>query len=548
MTYTNNAEDTAVQAGWSLGDYGIITENDAGCYHSFEAGAVVQLVELDGSSSPLFVRLCDGRTQHVDIVDGVYRVSTSLPRVFYTRCSRQDRNRLKKSPALQSLGKWLNGEDFADSDIGLDEIDCGWLQFDGKVWHGDVGVKPYPDAGAVAIDLEELEDWAAVVDAQAEYSSAYPAKPKIKEEEELKTPAEKLGLKVGSKVVAGRPRSDSDEVRVGDVLELVYDDGTQTPRFLVERTGQRRYYLLRDTRPYKPAPEVLTPAAAAGIFVGTECVFVSATPQWGLHAGDIVTLKHDDDSNMPEFVVPLPCDTLYLRLNTVKPKAECSPAELGGYVKGVRCVVTEEDGAFEQGTIVTLARDDGSPCPPFESVDNPEDQYYLVLGDDVVLERLYEAPEAPEEEDSDLSPAAKLGYAVGDTFVVQGNTSTFLVGTLVTLKRDDKSGCPFFETLDGSEGWYEWLSSMEKINATPCQALGIVQGAVCFLKEDYVGITGNTVLKRGGVVVVVVDDSTQRPHCTVLVNTDGKAKYTVYPYAHLLQPTGLILEQYAAKK
>ena len=187
MTYTNNANDAAVQAGWSLGDYGIITDNDEGCHHVFETGDVVQLAKLDGSSCPLFVRLRDDRTQYVDIVDGVYRVSTSLPHVFYTRCYQSSRTRLKKSPALQSLGKWLNGQDFADSDIGTD---CGWLQFDGKVWHGEVGVTPYPDAGAVAIDLEELEDWAAVVDAQAEYGSAYPAKPKIKEEEELKTLAE----------------------------------------------------------------------------------------------------------------------------------------------------------------------------------------------------------------------------------------------------------------------------------------------------------------------------------------------------------------------
>ena len=254
-----------------------------------------------------------------------------------------------------------------------------------------MGDTPYPDPGAVAIDLEELEDWAAVVDAQAEYGSAYPAK--IKEEAELKTPAEKLGLKVGSKVVAGSPRSDSDEVRVGDVLELVHDDGTQTPKFLVECTGQRRYYALSDTRPYKPAPGGFTPAAAAGVFVGTECVLVSATPQYGVHAGDVVILHRDDTSGMPEFVVPLPCGTLYLYLNTVKPKAKCSPAELGGYIKGVRCVVIEEDGAFEQGTIVTLSRDDKSECPSFESVDNPEDQHYLILGDDVVLERLYEAPD-----------------------------------------------------------------------------------------------------------------------------------------------------------
>lgn len=481
MTYTNNANGTAVQAGWSLGDYGIITDNDEGCPHIFETGDVVQLAELDGSSCPLFVRLCDGGTQYIDIVDGVDRVSTSLPRVFYTRCGQYARTRLKKSPALQSLGKWLNGQDFADSDIGWSEIDCGWLQFDGKVWHGNVGDTPYPDPGAVAIDLEELEDWAAVVDAQAEYGSAYPAK--IKEEEELKTPAEtpaeKLGLKVGSKVVAGSPRSG--KVRVGDVLEFVYDDGTQSPRFLVERTGQRRYYALSDTRPYKPAPEVLTPAAAAGVFVGTECVSVSATPQWGVHAGDVVILHRDDTSGMPEFVVPPPRGTRYLHLNTVKPKAECSPAELGGYVKGVRCVVIEGNGAFEQGTIVTLARDDGSECPRFESVDNPKDQHYLVLGDDVVLERLYEAPD-----------------------VVQ-------------------------------------------VKATPCQEQGIAQGAVCFLKEDYVNISGNTLLKRGDVVVVTEDDSTQRPYCTVLVHASD-AKYTVFPYVHLLQPTGLILEQYAAKK
>lgn len=480
MTYKNNAKDTAVQAGWSLGDYGIITDNDEGCGHGFEAGDVVQLAGLDGSSSPLFVRLYDRHTQYVDIEDGVVRVSTSLPRVFYTRCSQSERTRLKKSPALQSLGKWLGGQDFADSDIGCDE---GWLQFDGKVWHGTSGVKPYPDAGAVAIDLEELEDWAAVVDAQAEYSSAYPAKPKIKEEEELKTPAEELGLKVGSKVVAGSPRDD-DEVRVGDVLELVRDDGTLTLKFLIKRTGLHRYYALRDTHPHKPAPEVLTPAAAAGIFVGTECMYVSATPRWGVHAGDVVILRRDDTSYMPNFEVPLPHGTLYLPLNAIKPKAECSPAELGGYVKGVRCVVIEKDGAFEQGTIVTLARDDGSECPQFESVDNPEDQCYLVLGVDVVLERLYEAPEVPE---------------------------------------------------------------VVKVDATPCQAQGIVQGAVCFLKEDYVGVIGNTVLKRGDVVVVTVDDGTQRPHCKVLVNANG-AERTVYPYMHLLQPTGLILEQYAAKK
>ena len=291
-------------------------------------------------------------------------------------------------------------------------------------------------------------------------------------------------MKVGSKVVAG---SDRNEVRVGDVLGLVYDDGTQSPKFLVERTGQRRYYFLNDTRPYKPAPEVLTPAAAAGVFVGTECVLVSATPRWGVHAGDIITLNHDDTSGMPEFVVPLPCGTLYLPLNAVKPKAECSPAELGGYVKGARCVVIEEDGAFEQGTIVTLSRDDKSECPSFESVDNPEDQHYLILGDDVVLERLYEAPEAPD---------------------------------------------------------------VVKVDVTPCQAQGIVQGAVCFLKEDYVDTIGNTVLKRGGVVLVTVDDSTQRPYCTVLVNADGAyaTGCTVFPYVHLLQPTGLILEQYASKK
>lgn len=480
MTYTNNAKDAAVRAGWSLGDYGIITDNDEGCGHDFDAGDVVQLAELDGSSCPLFVRLRDEHTQYVDIVDGVHRVSTSLPRVFYTRCSQYERTRLKKSPALQSLGKWLDGQDFADSDIHH-AIDCGWLQFDGKVWHGTVGDTPYPDAGAVAIDLEELEDWAAVVDAQAEYGSAYPAKPKIKEEEELKTPAEKLGLKVGSKVVAGSQRSYSDEVRVGDVLELVYDDGTQTPKFLVERTWQRRYYALSDTQPCKPAPEVVTPAAAAGVFVGTECVFVSATPRWGVHAGDVVTLHRDDHSNMPKFVVPLPCGILYLPLKAVKLKAECSPAELGGYVKGVRCVVIEEDGAFEQGTIVTLSRDDKSECPSFESVDNPEDRHYLILGVDVVLERLYEAPD------------------------------------------------------------------VVKVDATPCQALGIVQGAVCFLKEDYVSSNGTTVLKRGDVVVVTVDDSTQRPHCMALVHAGG-AKYTAFPYVHLLQPTGLILEQYAAKK
>lgn len=69
-----------------------------------------------------------------------------------------------------------------------------------------------------------------------------------------------------------------------------------------------------------------------------------------------------------------------------------------------------------------------------------------------------------------MSPCQKLGYKVGDKFVLLCDNEGFAKGTLVTLYRDDDSHAPLFKgqnsryTLAGREqGAYSDLRKVRKI-------------------------------------------------------------------------------------
>ena len=91
--------------------------------------------------------------------------------------------------------------------------------------------------------------------------------------------------------------------------------------------------------------------------------------------------------------------------------------------------------------------------------------------------------EEQKEKEARKTPAEKLGYKVGDLFVVtkgKGSSYTFGKGDLVRFTEDDNSNCPRFEYLDGHDYNYIYLDKLEphKEEVVSVEATKTVKGIV----------------------------------------------------------------------
>ena len=68
----------------------------------------------------------------------------------------------------------------------------------------------------------------------------------------------------------------------------------------------------------------------------------------------------------------------------------------------------------------------------------------------------------PRQEQEEMTPCERLGYKVGDLFVMT-DSSCFQLGDEIRLIRDDESDCPKFEAVNGGTQRYESLSFVRKI-------------------------------------------------------------------------------------
>ena len=179
-----------------------------------------------------------------------------------------------------------------------------------------------------------------------------------------------------------------------------------------------------------------------------------------------------------------------------------TPAQKAGLVIGekYRIVPSVIDGsehyAIPAGDVVTFIEDDETSCPRFRTEGGA--RHFINL------ERIGEKFEA--------TPAEKLGYKVGDKFVVE-HFSTFDKGSIITLHRDDGSSCPLFVGEgtrfrcgpDETPGAYVSLDSVRKYEPTPAEEAGFKVGDQAVVIDDECGF------KAGQLVTLFSDDGSTCP-------------------------------------
>ncbi len=111
--------------------------------------------------------------------------------------------------------------------------------------------------------------------------------------------------------------------------------------------------------------------------------------------------------------------------------------------------------------------------------------------------------------DHDQTPCEKLGYKVGDHFVVLNISLYFDKGELVTLYLDDGTTAPLFENEEGVR-WYKNLDRMLKIQdqkQTPCEKLGYKVGDVFQVIND----CHDPYFTRNSIIKLIRDESDATP-------------------------------------
>ncbi|QIB67132.1 hypothetical protein [Kineobactrum salinum] len=106
-----------------------------------------------------------------------------------------------------------------------------------------------------------------------------------------------------------------------------------------------------------------------------------------------------------------------------------------------------DEGGLSAGTILTLRRDDTSTCPFFRTQE----------GREVCMAFRYLTPYSePERSPYPSGGRPEHPVAVGDMFQVIRGGAGIAVGTIVTLSRDDRSYCPYFNTPTQSHYAISW--------------------------------------------------------------------------------------------
>ena len=223
------------------------------------------------------------------------------------------------------------------------------------------------------------------------------------------TYCEKIGLKIGDSI---RVLLDCGEFVKGEILTLSNDDGSACPDFS-DQNGDAAYFLL---------------TANGGEGLGWERV------------------KDEREGEKMTY-----CEKIGLKI-------------------GDKIRVLRAYGEVDCGEILKLGYDNGFDTPDFS--DKNGDAVYFRLtangGEGFAWER------APDGEDGgrEMTPCEKLGYKVGDDFMVLASIVGFKSGQVVTLFEDDGSGSPLFKgdnntyTLcDGKPGAHLLLDKVCKIGA-----------------------------------------------------------------------------------
>lgn len=212
------------------------------------------------------------------------------------------------------------------------------------------------------------------------------------------------------------------------------------------------------------------------------------------------------------------------------------------------------DPQFSDGSVIRFCRDDGSSMPEFELVTgscvwNDNKAYLFIQGQGhEYLNKIDEATEAPAQEESNVVPidaairsvflpstdgqthCEKLGYKVGDHFVVGSGTGLFRVGQTVKLVHDDGTIAPKFEVVTGPGcmfgNWgFDYIERMQKVDqetAQPEQEAGVNES-----KEQEAVQPTSVEQKRDRVVVIVGEIGALQAEKEKLIQEIKDAGFTV---------------------
>jgi hypothetical protein len=188
-------------------------------------------------------------------------------------------------------------------------------------------------------------------------SDGYESYKRYENVEEVGTPAELAGIKVGIDYELTR---DFHGFPVGTIVTLVKDDGSTMPYF--QGTYGSRIALKFDEIKLYVKP--LTPMEKKGYKLGDKFI---VTRNSNFNEGDIIEFTRDDDSDIPFFTKLGKTYEDCENMACIAPYVP-TPAQAAGLVVGKKYKLTRSEGAFDEGEVVTFSRDDGSRCPAFTTV------------------------------------------------------------------------------------------------------------------------------------------------------------------------------------
>ena len=255
-----------------------------------------------------------------------------------------------------------------------------------------------------------------------------------------KTPAQRLGMKVGDKFVTTGYGLGwfKDEA----VLTFTKDDGTTTPGFNgPHRKGGHFVDGFHDIAALKPY--IQTQAEQAGLKVGGVYRLTNAIAD--VFANTMVKLDYDDNSGMPLFEIMEGAqvgEKMYVRLTNIT--AGNTPRMEKGYKLGDKFEMLESSN-FSKGEIVTLRRDDNTDLPEFEN-DKGRTGYELLK---------FVKPYVP-------TPAKLAGLKIGNLYVLKAdNGMVGNKGDVVVFDTDDNTELPRFRMRETDERLFTRISNVE---------------------------------------------------------------------------------------
>lgn len=257
------------------------------------------------------------------------------------------------------------------------------------------------------------------------------------------SPLEKAGYAVNDIVYV----TNNDYDTSGKVCRITRDDGDRYPRLEAldgsdfDRVGLDSF---RKATEGEINMSHLTPLQRAGFKVGD---IVRVTVEGKATSGMLCRIERDDADESPKLTAYDDSEWEYVRIGgfvKAEPEEVLTKAQRAGWSVGSLGLVLEEDGSFEQGSVIRLERDDCTTCPRFESLDG-DITGYMYLGVDVAL--LQRADGVPVVVEPKKTPAQVLGWELGDYGVVNQSDSALNQGDIVRFKYDDASDWPQFDVI-----------------------------------------------------------------------------------------------------